>query len=211
MSWLEKEGVSNNRIVLIDNNSSNPKLLKLFDSKKYEVIKLNKNVGHISFWQRKVIDLIDEKQRFIYTDPDIVPNAGSHGALLKFNQLLDKYPEVKKVGFGLKIDDLPNSYHLKKDVLSWEKKFWEDEIEPAVFQAPIDTTFALYRASTPYLHEPALRTGGNFTAKHEPWHTNSKKPSDDLIYYLERADRASNSWGSSKKDGVAQHQKNSSS
>ena len=207
LAWLKQEGVSNSRIVLIDNNSSNPELLKLFDSKKYEVIKLNKNVGHISFWQRNIINLIDEKQRFIYTDPDIVPSDGSHGALLKFNQLLDKYPDIKKVGFGLSLDAIPESYHLKKDVIKWEKKFWEDEIEPEVFRAPIDTTFALYRASTPYLHEPALRTGGDFVAEHEPWHTNSKKPSADSIYYLERADRASNSWGSGKKDGVAHHQK----
>jgi GT2 family glycosyltransferase len=203
--WLNEEDCPN--IILIDNNSSNPKLLELYKQSDYETINLNANDGHISLWNRNVIDLIAKEQRFIYTDPDIVPNPGSHGALIKFNQLLDKYPDVNKVGFGLSLDEIPDTYHLKQDVIKWEKKFWEDEVEPEVFRAPIDTTFALYRASTPYLHEPALRTGGKFTAKHEPWYTNSNNPSDDLLYYLERADRASNSWGASKKDGVAHHQK----
>ena len=205
LKWLDNEG--NHSVILIDNNSTNPKLLKIYESKKYEVIRLGINSGHISLWNNRVIGLLQANQRFIYTDPDIIPENSAHGALIQFDNLLNKYPNIKKVGFGLKVDDLPDSYHLKKEVVKWEEKFWEDEIEAGVFRAPIDTTFALYRASTPYLHEPALRTGGKFTAKHEPWYANSSNPSDDLLYYLERADRASNSWGSSKKDGIAHHQK----
>lgn len=207
LSWLKNEGVKD--VILIDNNSTNPKLLKIYQSNQYEVIKLNYNSGHISLWNNRIISMFNKDQRFIYTDPDIIPENSAHGAILKFNYLLNKHPNIKKVGFGLKIDDLPDSYHLKKEVIKWEEKFWEDEIEPAVFKAPIDTTFALYRASTHYIHEPALRTGGKFTAKHEPWYTNSNNPSDDLLYYLERADRASNSWGAGEEDGVAHHQRQS--
>lgn len=210
LSWLKHEGMKD--IILIDNNSTNPELLEIYQSAKYEVVRLNYNSGHISLWNNRIIKLFPHNQRFIYTDPDIIPAESAHGAIVKFNSLLDKYPEIKKIGFGLKIDDLPNSYHLKKDVISWEKKFWEQKLEGLeedVFKAPIDTTFALYRESTPYLHEPALRTGGKLVAKHEPWYTDSNNPSDDLIYYLERADRASNSWGASMKDGIAHHQKSS--
>jgi GT2 family glycosyltransferase len=209
LSWLKNEGIRD--IILIDNNSTNPELLKIYQSNRYEVIKLNYNSGHISLWNDRIIKLFPQNQRFIYTDPDIIPEESAHGAIIKFNSLLNKYPEIKKVGFGLKIDDLPNSYHLKKDVIAWEKKFWKQKLEKDVFKAPIDTTFALCRESCAYLHEPALRTGGDLVAKHEPWYTDSDNPSDDLIYYLERADRASNSWGAGMKDGIAHHQKNSSS
>lgn len=207
LSWLKNEGMKN--IILIDNNSTNPELLKIYESNSYEVIKLNYNSGHISLWNDRIIKLFSQNQRFIYTDPDIIPEESAHGAIIKFNSLLNRYPEIKKVGFGLKIDDLPNSYHLKKDVIAWEKKFWEQKLENNVFKAPVDTTFALYRESCAYLHEPALRTGGDLVAKHEPWYTDSNNPSDDLIYYLERADRASNSWGAGEEDGVAHHQRQS--
>jgi GT2 family glycosyltransferase len=209
LSWLKDEGMKD--IVLIDNNSTNPELLKIYESNMYEVIKLNHNSGHISLWNDRIINLFPRNQRFVYTDPDIIPEESAHGAIIKFNSLLNKYPEMKKVGFGLKIDDLPDSYYLKKDVIAWEKRFWEQRIENNVFKAPIDTTFALYGESCAYLHEPALRTGGDLVAKHEPWYTDSNNPSDDLIYYLERADRASNSWGAGTKDGIAHHQRNSPS
>lgn len=209
LSWLNNEGMKS--IILIDNNSTNPELLKIYQSNMYEVIKLNYNSGHISLWNDRIINLFQRNQRFVYTDPDIIPEESAHGAIIKFNSLLNKYPEMKKIGFGLKIDDLPDSYHLKKNVIAWEKKFWEQKLENNVFKAPVDTTFALYRESCAYLHEPALRTGGDLVAKHEPWYTDSNNPSDDLNYYLERADRASNSWGAGTKDGIAHHQKNSSS
>jgi GT2 family glycosyltransferase len=205
LTWLKKEGCSN--IILIDNNSSNPKLLRFYDKSDLEVIKLNENAGHISLWDRSIIDLIDKNQRFIYSDPDIIPEPDSHGAIVKFNDLLDKYTDMKKVGFGLSLDTIPDSYHLKEDVIRWEQKFWQKQVEPQVFEAPIDTTFAMYEAGCPYLHEPALRTGGKLVARHEPWHTDSHNVSEDLKFYLDNADRASNSWGSSSDEGIAHHQK----
>ena len=65
-------------------------------------------------------------------------------ALDHFRRLLDRYPDVHKVGFGLRIDDLPETYVLRSSVVQWERQFWCEQAEPGVFRA-IDTTFAMYR------------------------------------------------------------------
>ena len=35
-------------------------------------------------------------------------------------------------------------YKLKEKVIEWESVFWKEEIEPNIFKALIDTTFAVY-------------------------------------------------------------------
>ena len=63
----------------------------------------------------------------------------------KFILLLQKYPKALKAGFSICIDDLPDHYKLKEKVIEWESVFWKEEIEPNIFKALIDTTFAVYK------------------------------------------------------------------
>ena len=67
-------------------------------------------------------------------------------AVDRFLDLLQRYPEYVKVGFGLKLDDIPDRFGLKSSVLPWEKQFWTRPLgETGLYEAIIDTTFALYR------------------------------------------------------------------
>jgi len=62
-----------------------------------------------------------------------------------------------------------------------------------VFDAPLDTTFALYRPS-PTFALPALRTGPPYVASHLPWYQNLEDLPDDEQYYMAHADTSGKAW-----------------
>ncbi len=198
VKWFEEEGLKN--IYFIDNASTYPKLLEYFDKTPYEVISLNENIGHTSPWVSGATKIFAKNQPFIVTDPDIIPTSNSLGAVRHFCNLLTKYPERTKVGFGLKIDDLPDTYELKDYVIEWENQFWVSSVENEVFDAEIDTTFAVYRQNTPYTLGPGLRTGGKLVARHEPWYINSEKLSVEVMYYRSHANKHISTWGTNQSE-----------
>jgi hypothetical protein len=198
VQWLVNEGMEN--IIFIDNDSSNPKLISYLSRSKFEVIYLNKNIGHKSPWIEGITSIYAKNLPFIVTDPDVIPDEAAHGAVKTMVSILNKYPNYHKVGLGLHIDDLPECYDLRDKVISWEKQFWEKELEQDVYEGAVDTTFALYRPFTKYVLEPSLRTGGRFMARHDPWYEDSKNPSADLVYYKEHASPLSNTWGLGQSD-----------
>jgi hypothetical protein len=76
-----------------------------------------------------------------------------------------------------------------------------------VYDALIDTTFALYR---PFAQGgadgPAIRTGGKYVAKHLPWYENSSNLSPETEYYLKTSSSAS-SWYAAAKGENKQYDK----
>ena len=64
-----------------------------------------------------------------------------------------------------------------------------------MYEADIDTTFALYRPNTWWFLGPSVRTGGNYVVVHEPWYQISKKPTEDFLFYKLRASRDVVTWG----------------
>lgn len=200
VKWCEDEGLT--RLIFIDNASSYPPLLKYLSITKYEVIYLRANVGHTSPWASGAVQIYANNHPFIVTDPDVIPIDESHGAVKFFCEILTRHPERRKAGFGLKIDDLPDYYALKSHVIAWEKQFWISKIkgENDVYDAEIDTTFAVYRQGSPYILGPGARTGGKYVARHEPWYINSSKISDEIQYYRNHADKKIGSWGATKDE-----------
>jgi hypothetical protein len=200
VEWLEESGLNN--IFIIDNCSTYSKLLEYYKKTNHIVFRLNQNIGHLSLWKTHLFRLF-RKDYYIYTDPDILPINECPSTFLKyFLSILDNYPEYDKVGFGLKIDDLPDSYVLKKEVVSWEKQYWEKEIASQIFDAKIDTTFALYRPGKAGGAElSALRTGFPYIARHVPWYLDADKLSEEEMYYLEHANLSSTWYKRITKDG----------
>jgi hypothetical protein len=133
---------------------------------------------------------------FVYTDPDVVPvDECPLDAVAHLKELLDQNPEPK-AGLGLYLDDVPETCRS----LEWERILvGEDrEIEPGVFMADIDTTFALYRPGARFSFG-ALRTGWPYVARHMPWYTAGRELSEEDAFYLDHA--AGGHEGSSWKDG----------
>ena len=193
IGWLERAGHRN--IVIVDNDSTYPPLLAYYRRCPYKVIRLGENVGHLAAWTCGIIEQLASDQYFVVTDPDIVPvHYCPTDALSHFRNALDRYPDCSKVGFGLKIDDLPAHYQFAAEVEAWESQFWTKTVEPGLYESHIDTTFALYRPNSPHQTSGGLRTGEPYVARHTPWYANTRRPNREERYYRAHARADVNHW-----------------
>jgi len=193
LAFLERAG--HTRIHLVDNASTYPPLLEYFESTPFDVVRLDRNVGHTAMWDANLFDELGVDGRFVLTDPDIVPVEDCPiDAVEYFGEILDSYPDRAKVGFGLKIDDLPDAYRFKRQAISWESQFWQRPIAPRLYDAEIDTTFALYRTPGAYRRDHALRTGHPYLARHTTWYLDDTALPEDELYYRQHAERDLNNW-----------------
>jgi hypothetical protein len=194
IEWLEKAGMKN--IIILDNDSTYPPLLDYYSKTKYRVVKLGDNVGHLALWKCSLYSEIASRY-YIYTDPDVVPVEDCPVDLPAFLlKQLKRYASVEKIGMGLKIDDLPDQYNRKQEVIDWEKRYWEIPVAEGVFRAEVDTTLALYR---PYANSakrvaPAYRTGPPYVARHLPWYEKSSDPGEENLYYAQHVRQGASYW-----------------
>ncbi|MDR2270632.1 MAG: hypothetical protein LBF27_06975 [Sphingobacterium sp.] len=186
ISALESRGYSN--IYIIDNNSTYPPLLDYYNHCNYEIFRLKENVGYLAMWQTDVYKRFI-KDYYVYTDSDVVPIEACPADFLDFFwKTLKSKPAVQKVGFSLKIDDLPDAFKHKKKVVEWESQFYQKKVDGKFYEALIDTTFALYR---PFMTAGKgglmYRTAVPYQAYHMPWYVDSSNLSDEEQYYVEHA------------------------
>lgn len=186
---LEIRGYSN--IYIIDNNSTYPPLLEYYKSCPYIVYRLNKNVGFKAIWETDIYEQF-KHDYYVYTDSDMeIDKACPNNFMEHFVKILQRYKTAQKVGFGIRIDDIPDSYVNKDRVIQWENQYWTNEVEPNLFVANIDTTFALYR---PYCkgesnpNQKVFRTGSPYLIKHLPWYSLMEYKSEEE-YYLSTINR----------------------
>ena len=189
-------------VIIIDNNSSYPPLLNYYSEigNKITIERMDKNYGHMVFFENKTLQHKYGKGYFVITDADILPNFELPIDFMSrmINILDNNYLRITKAALALRIDNIPDSYSLKEKVLSWEKKFWEIEVEPNVYSAQTDTTFALYKPFYPRwfnnLHFlSAFRIAGNYTAKHGGWYIDFTNPTEEYLFYKATSTN-SNSW-----------------
>jgi hypothetical protein len=103
--------------------------------------------------------------------------------------LCKKY-QIPKLGLSLKIDDLPDHFPLKQQVINHEGSFFQREYildeKCQLFKAPVDTTFAVNSPGMPCGYSDfAYRAAGSYFAKHMPWYYDSNNLPDDESYYLQ--------------------------
>lgn len=203
IAGLEKRGYFN--IYIIDNKSTYPPLLEYYKTCPHKVFHLEKNMGMTSFW---VTDIYKEfkNEFFVYTDSDIVLlDECPDDFMLVFLNTLRKYRYATKVGFSLKIDDLPEYYHLKEEVLDHEKQFFIHHQDEKLFWAPIDTTFALYRPRGKRRHAffniEMYRTDFPYMARHIPWYIDINNLDEENMYYLEST-KTPTYWTEKSKNAV---------
>jgi len=183
---LEKMGYHN--IFIIDNLSTYPPLLEYYKTCKYTLFRLDKNIGMNALWGSGLIKRF-RNDYFVYTDSDMVPVEECPDDFLHvFLQVLRKHKLAQKVGFSLKIDDLPDCYAMKDLVISVEKEYYRYQHEELLYRAPIATTFALYRPRAKRIHGyyyiEMYRMAYPYVARHLPWYMDSKNPDEENQYYL---------------------------
>lgn len=181
---LEKYGYSN--LIILDNASDAPDLLEYLKElqHKYKVHFLKQNYGHMVLWKCGLYDELINDSYYVLTDNDIIPIEECPANYLDvFYEILQKNPHKGKCGFSLKIDDLPNKYEYKWDIVRVESLLFKDIIPDdgyLLYDAPIDTTFALYRPEK-YRKEQgmsfydAIRVGYPYEARHLSWYVDSKQ------------------------------------
>lgn len=194
VAWLESVGIK--KIIFLDNSSSYKPLLRFYENTPYQVLRLYRNIGHTAPWSLDIIRILVPDQYYVVTDPDVIPTEYCpKDALLHLAKIHQVFPAYQKVGLGLKIDDLPEHYPLHSEVVIWEKQFWKTELRPGVYEAGVDTTFALYKPFTyRYSLHPSLRTGEPYVARHLPWYVDPNYPTKEEIYYRKRANVNITSW-----------------
>lgn len=190
------------RIVIIDNASTYEPLLVWFDQiEKQGVVveRLQKNHGPYALYNEPSLFERYAQDYYFMSDCDILPDANCPDHFPEyFYETLTANEDVTKVGFSLKIDDLPDHYALKSKVLKWEKKFWDEGLrQGAFFRASIDTTFALYRPKIWQSDERwwvSLRADKPYQARHLPWYHNTKELDAETLHYQLTVHKGKSSW-----------------
>lgn len=197
------QGDGYKNLIVIDNASTDKELLSYLKSLDIKIFFLNKNYGHHVLWDCGLFDDIIKKQYFVLTDPDILPiEECPTDYILQFYRILQLYPEKIKVGFSLKLDDLPETYKYKYDIIRFESFYWEKKIkyEFPIYDAPIDTTFALYRPLGGYDYKTfydGIRTGYPYIARHLGWYIDNFSQED---YYSQAKNEFSTSLNDNAMD-----------
>lgn len=181
---LEAKGCHN--IVLVDNHSTYPPLLEYYQSVPYKKIMLDRNWGHMVFW--KAPELAPYRQSFyVVSDPDLALTEECPDDFLEvFFHYLRKYPFVNKVGFSIKLDDLPANGVFGEQVIAEEKKFYQTKIERNLYCSSIDTTFALYVPDSIYKQGRFYmgpRTAAPYEVRHLPWYRIKGDVTEEDRYY----------------------------
>ena len=193
VDWLERAGAQ--RLVLLDNDSTYPPLIDYLAASPHDVRLLGRNLGHRSPWLSGVAQELGWSRHYLVTDPDVIPvEECPSDAIDHLHEVLNRHRWLTKVGLGLRIDDVPGHYAHRDDVMRWEAQFWKQPIEPGLFAAHVDTTFALHRAGPPPREEVSARTGWPYVARHLPWYADSANPTEEERYYRSHTDAGVNSW-----------------
>lgn len=190
---LNEKGYHN--IYIIDNNSSYQPLLAYYDRIPHKVFRLKENVGFLSLWKMGIYKEF-ENNYFVYSDSDVVPTEYCPNDFLQiFLNRMKADPSLMKIGLSLKIDDLPDQFKNKQEVIEWESQYFKNEIDDLFYLANVDTTFALYR---PYMRGGAsrlkmFRSKSPMEAYHMPWYNDSSNLSEEEIFYINNA-KTSTHW-----------------
>ncbi|NJM26394.1 MAG: glycosyltransferase family 2 protein [Bacteroidia bacterium] len=201
IAFLERAGYTN--LIILDNRSTYPPLLEYYNQCPHQVIRLDQNYGHLALWKSGLYTKF-KWSYFAYTDSDILPGAECPpDFMLKLKNMLLSHFNVDKVGFAIRIDNLPGFFALHEKVKAYEARYWNNEVSPNVYKAPIDTTFALYKPHTALVAGeiytvPALRLAGCYTANHLPWYNDTANPTAEEKFYMDTCN-ASSSMGMQQK------------
>jgi len=192
LDWLESVGHAD-EVYLMDNDSTWPPLLEFYETTRHTVLHSEVNAGHKVGWSSGWLKQYVRRRPFIVTDPDLLPvDECPDDAVAVMAETLAAVPNTRKVGFSLKIDDIPDHFPSKQGAIDWETRYWSDwDKDAGAWVAPIDTTFALYApwALRRFGYTPSFRLPEPYTMRHLPWYLDPADLSEEDVYYMYRADK----------------------
>lgn len=161
-----------------------PTLDYLNDMKQQGFTVYRSEINHHHTVLMSVKEYMTKNKHLIYyviTDPDIKLYNVNKDILEYYIYLLNTY-NVKSVGPMLKIDDIPDYYPRKKNVIDTHyKQFWSktpikvkyNRNEYEIIKCPTDTTFQLSSIKNPpesFPHQNSIRCLHPYSAQHLDWY-----------------------------------------
>lgn len=193
-------------IVIHDNQSTYEPLIDFLKESRYTVYwNPGNNLDDVA---KSVAAYFEENENaapfYAVTDPDIEFDVDSIPGdwLDVYQRLLDETPHVTAVGPELRIDDIPDHYPLKQELLrrhrfghkddklfdfalSDEKDGEHSEKVIKCVYRPVDTTFALYRRGFVFHRlNPAVLCHAPYNARHLDWYIDGDNMNEDDRLYM---------------------------
>lgn len=177
----------NEPIIILDNSSSYVPLMlwykDVLENPFYKSVNIHfhKNEGHLALWNTGLHK--DLGEYFVYTDSDIQLNEHfpNDWKEIMLNQAI-KYDT--KIALAIRIDDIPDHYRYKNQVIRNESGWWKKEVEPNLFEADTDTTFSLMRNFGDNQFKSLRIAREDMLARHIPWYHDLDNLDDEEKYYL---------------------------
>lgn len=153
-------------------------------------VELLKNLGHIALWDCGVLAHYKEFEYIVYTDSDIDLNENTLPGFIEKLIMIAKDYRADKVGLAIEYRDLSDTPFCNT-IRSIEERYWNNRLpHPTmeIYNAPIDTTFAVLRKGSPY-HIGGLRVAGQgFTCRHLPWYNEYNNLTEEEQFVFDNAD-----------------------
>ena len=199
IDWLLNAGYTN--LVILDNNSTYQPMLEYYDSFKNDgrvsIVYLKQNFGYKSIWDSGILEILDIKTPYVYTDPDLVPIDSCPKNVVQLLLKILKKPQnilVKKIGLGMLYEDI--TFFDKENCKEIERHYYDcTDIAKGLHYCQVDTTFALYVNCRHYNLRFSMRTTGDLMMKHLPWYFDYDNLPEDEQYYMDHSDKKSSSTG----------------
>ena len=193
INWVFNVNIVPTKIFILDSGSTYRPLIDYYLKLKKQypnnlkVIDLQFNRGVKAIDQVKFVGGLPY---FIYTDPDNIPDENCPPDIINRLILLsDKYPLVHKVGLSFRIDDIPNEFPFKEDIIKNELINRSlKNLEGDSYIADIVSSFALYRTgySKFSVRTKNLRTLEPLCARHKLWYYSLDTMPEDVQYYISK-------------------------
>jgi hypothetical protein len=187
--------------IIIDNASTYQPLLDWYATNPCTIFRISENMGNCVLFtdprpeigKPQFFDVYDCRDGYIVTDCDLDLSSIPKDFVKLFREAMIKYGWSTKVGFQLKIDDLPDN-ELTRNARMWEGmnrgegNYLDDR---RFIKAPIDTTFAMYRwidlPLTRLAHnfDTSIRCAAPYECRHLTWYYDKNNLPDDERYYLD--------------------------
>lgn len=181
--------------IFVDNASSYPPLLEYYEACPFEVIRCAENLGHRVVWVDPAMFESRTDDLYIVTDPDLDLSHVPTDLLVRLEAGLRAHDHVSKAGLSIEIQGIPLDFPKHDQVLEWETPFWNNPIGDRWYDAPIDTTFAMYsrKKGWPGGFMGAVRAARPYTVRHLPFYLTPANMTDEYRYYMEHASEVSSS------------------
>lgn len=178
-------------IILVDNMSTNPRMIKFLNDCPYEVVKLEKRLKQEEIWSTRIQRTVDGLFLAAHSFFDLseLPSntaVALHGALNSLG--------ISRCGVSVAFEDLPEYNPCREDIIQREKEHWEEK-DGDYYEA--EAGFAVIIGRSGRLsekledwHTPHKRLCPPYLVRYRPWYLdfeNWESIHKDVLYYLEHS------------------------